>query len=114
MEETFAKVEREVGRTFDVLEDLQEGVEPGLVGGYRSVLERISRDHSFSGAEEVARQASELDPNYAVEELLANPKAGYGTALDAVLDMNDAERWRLSMAFAKTFLSPDRLERTSS
>ncbi|MEJ7816494.1 MAG: hypothetical protein WKF53_15085 [Rubrobacter sp.] len=90
MEKPFAEVEREVGRTLDVLEDMHEGVEPA--GGYRGVLERISHAHGFSGAEEVARRAADLDPSYTVEDLLANPSAGYGTALDEVLGMNDAER----------------------
>ncbi len=57
MEKPFAEVEREVGRSLDVLEDFQEGIEPA--GAYRSVLERISHMHGFSGAEEVARLASE-------------------------------------------------------
>lgn len=109
MERAFAEVEREVGLTLDVLEDLDEGVKPP--GGYRGVLERISRAHGFSGAEEVARLASERDPSYAVKDLLEVPAGGFGTALDEVLHMTAAERWRLSRAFARTFMSLDRLEK---
>lgn len=102
MEAPFAEVERNVGRTLDVLEDFEEGVEPA--GSYRSCLERISRAHGYTGAEEVARLASERDPRYKAEALLTKPPSGYGEALDAVLDMTDAERWRLSSAWGRTFL----------
>jgi hypothetical protein len=112
MERAFAEVDKEVGRTLDVLEDLDEGVGVSRrgtppAGSYRAVLEKISRHHGFSGAEEVARKAAELDPRYRAEDLLERPAYGYGTALDAVLGMDEAERYRLTRAFSRSFLSPE-------
>lgn len=116
MQRAFSEVEREVGRTLDVLEDYQEGVEPA--GSYRSVLQRISHHHGFSGAEEVARKAAQADPRHTAEELLESPAYGFGDALNGVLDMDEAERWRLSSAFARSFLSrnfsPNRQEKPNS
>lgn len=101
MEGAFAEVEREVGRSLDVLEDYQSGVEPA--GSYRSVLERISRHHGFSGAEEVARRASELYPSYPAAKLLDSPSSGFGHALDAVLHMNESENIVCLMHLAGAF-----------
>jgi len=109
MEKPFAEVELWVGLTGDVLEGHREGVEPG--GGYRRVLERISHTHGFSGAEEVVRLAAERDPGYTAEGLLTSPSGGYGPALDAVLDMTEAERVRLSRGFARTYMTLDSPER---
>jgi hypothetical protein len=105
MEKPHAEVELWVGLTLDVLEDYQEGAEPG--GAYRAVLERLATSHGFSGAEEVARLAAERDPGYTAEGLLTSPSGGYGPALDAVLNMTEAERVRLSRGFARTFMTLD-------
>lgn len=103
MEPAFARVEREVGRASDVAQDFEEGVDRS--GAYRSALERISRDHGFSGAEEVARLAAELTPGVAAKRLLTNPEGGFGEALDKALNMTDAEKYRIACAWSRTFMS---------
>ncbi len=73
--------------------------------GYREVLEELARSRGLSGAEELARRAVEAEPGFTVRGILEDPRGGYGHALDAVLGMDEAERVRLSDAFARTFLS---------
>ena len=40
-----------------------------------------------------------------MRDILENPQAGFGEALNLVLDMSEEERTRVSDAFARTFLS---------
>jgi hypothetical protein len=40
-----------------------------------------------------------------VRDILENPQAGFGEALNLVIDMSEEERTRVSKAFARTFLS---------
>lgn len=81
---------------------------------YRDVLEGLAHSRGFSGAEEVARRAVELDPSFTVRELLEAPPGGFDSALDAVLHMNEEEKVLITRAFSKTFMNPSRLERLGS
>ncbi len=78
---------------------------------YREVLEELASSRGFEDAAAVAVRAVELDPSYTVRDLLEAPPGGFGTALDAVLDMNAEEKVRLTGAFVATFMRPDRLPR---
>ncbi len=109
MEKALAEAEAEVGRTRDVLDAAQEAFEES--NEYLEVLRDLARSRGFSGVRAVARGAVELDPSYTVRQLLDAPPGGFGTAFDAVLEMDDEERKRLSDAFMRTFLNPDRLKR---
>ena len=79
---------------------------------YLGVLRDLARSRGFSSVRAVARCAVELDGRYTVRQLLDSPPAGFGTAFDAVLKMNDEEKVRLSEAFRRTFLNRERLERS--
>ncbi len=109
MEGALSEVDAEIGRTLDVLEARREEAE--IPTAYLWTLEYLARSRGFSGAEEVARRAAEIDPGYTVQELLEAPPGGFGDALDAVLGMNAQEKARLSRAFSKTFMDPSRLPR---
>ncbi|MDP9484529.1 MAG: hypothetical protein M3Q49_01835 [Actinomycetota bacterium] len=109
MEGALSEVEAEVNRTLDVLEGRRE--EAGVPTDYLWVLVYLARSRGFSGAEEVARRVSEIDPRYTVRDLLEAPPGGYGTALDAVLEMNEHEKKRLTQAFRETFMNPSRLKK---
>lgn len=79
--------------------------EQATTEGYRDVLEELARSRGMGEAEDLARRAVEAEPGFTVRGILEDPKGGYGHALDAVLEMDEEERVRLSNAFARTFLS---------
>ncbi|MDP9480565.1 MAG: hypothetical protein M3R38_33710 [Actinomycetota bacterium] len=109
MEGALSEVEAEIGRTLDVLEACRK--EAGIPTAYLWTLEYLAHSRGFSGAEEVARRAAEIDPRYTARDLLESPPGGYGTALDAVLEMDGGEKVRLTQAFRETFLNPSRLKK---
>ena len=111
MEKALAEVEGEVNRTLDVLETLRENA-PGETAikpsYYREVLEDLAVSRGLDGAEDLAHRAAEQDSSYTAEELLERPPSGFGTALDAVLNMTEEEQCRVSEAFGRTWLNPRR------
>jgi len=70
----------------------------------RDVLEELAKSHGLFGAEDLAEQAHEADPTYSVRDILENPQAGFGEALNLVPGMSEEERTRVSGAFARMFL----------
>jgi hypothetical protein len=70
---------------------------------YRQVLEDLAHSRGFSGAEELAERAAEEMEGTTPGDVLENPPAYLGIALDAVLRLTEEEKVRLTDAFVSTF-----------
>ncbi len=68
--------------------------------GYRDVLEDLAKSRGLAGAEALAKQVVEADPDYTVRGVLEGDAGGVGTVLDAILDppTTEEERERLVRA----------------
>ena len=69
---------------------------------YRQVLEDLAHSRGFSGAEELARRTAEVG-GFTTADVLENPPAYFGVALDSVLRLTEEEKVRLTDAFVSTF-----------
>jgi len=56
--------------------------------------------------EELARRTHEADPDFSVQEVLVNPRGGFGQALDAAISLTEEEKDRLTRAWVATFIPP--------
>lgn len=104
-------LEAELENARDRTEPPQEEEEEVETTDYRGVLEDLARSRGLSGARALAQLAHEAHPRHSVRKLLESPQGGFGNALDAVLEMNEEEKVRVSAAFASTFMRPERLPR---
>jgi hypothetical protein len=70
---------------------------------YRDVLDELAKSRGLSGAEELAEKAADAGPVHSRKKILDGSSRA-GRALDAVLDLTEEERRRISEAWAKTYL----------
>jgi hypothetical protein len=70
---------------------------------YRQVLDDLAHSRGFSGAEELAERAAEEMQGTTPRDVLENPPAYLGVALDTVLRLTEEEKVRLTDAFMSTF-----------
>jgi hypothetical protein len=65
---------------------------------YRDVLEDLARSRGLDGAEELARRAAEVDPDFSPRQILEADVGG--VPLDRVLALTDEEKLRLTSVIA--------------
>ncbi len=68
--------------------------------GYRDVLEDLAKSRGLVGAEALAKQVVEADPDYTVRGVLEGDAGGVGTVLDAILDPPPTEEERARLVRA--------------
>lgn len=78
---------------------------------YREVLDGLARSRGLSGADELAERAAKLSRSapgrrYTRKELLTGSRGGFGTALDRVLGLEEAEMKMLTRAWMDTHDRP--------